>query len=198
MTLTRPLILASGSPRRKQLLEALGLAFDIRVTDVPEVLPEGYNLRNAAHYLALLKADAARAWTDNGACVLTADTVVLHEGTLLGKPADHAEALRSLRALQAGAHEVVTAFVLQWRNDSGELQRESVSETARVYIAPCTDAELAYYVAHNEVLDKAGGYGVQDWFGWSKVTRIEGSYANVMGLPTATVWSTLLAAGLLK
>ena len=196
MTLRQPLILGSASPRRKYLLEQLGLDFTVRVSHVEEVLPTGYPVAKAAGYLAVLKADACAHFLDTGAAVLTADTVVVHEGQLLGKPAHRADALQGLRRLQNATHTVYTGVVLQYLDKFGAPQRLTHIDESTVHIAACSEAELAHYVDHNEVLDKAGGYGIQDWFGWTKVERIDGSYSNVMGLPTAAVWKMLRQAEL--
>lgn len=182
MQLSRTLILASGSPRRRQLLEALDLGFEVRVPEVVEDMPSGLRLVDAPAYLAELKAEAARPWATDDNLILTADTVVILGDELLGKPADAGAARAMLTALAGETHTVITGVCLLAGN-----QRETFSVETLVSVKAATQAEIATYVERYTPLDKAGAYGIQDWWGWAKVHRIEGSYANVMGLPTAEV-----------
>lgn len=183
------LILASASPRRAELLRAAGFEFDIVSADVDEAIdveetPDGY-----ARRVALAKAQAVLAQTD-GPPVLGADTVVVVDGEILGKPRDDADAARMLRLLSGREHVVLTAVCLA-RPPGGESTRiQTRLERTTVRFAPMSDDEITWYVASGEPRDKAGGYAVQG-LASRFVTRIEGSYSNVVGLPVALVYDML-------
>lgn len=176
---SRPgLVLASASPRRRDLLAAAGLAFTVRPTDVDERPLPGEPPRALALRLARAKAAAARQSTDPaGTCYIGSDTVVAQGHVSLGKPADAAEARATLRALSGTEHRVITAVAVLTR---GRTRTRVV--TARVRFRPLTDAEIAAYVATGEPFDKAGAYGIQGR-GGALVDRISGSYTAVIGLP---------------
>ncbi len=193
MELTHQIILASASPRRSELMKALGFEFEVRATDAEEVLPKGLAHEDSAEYLANLKADAARAWLSPKQLTLTADSVVLLGEEWLGKPADAKEAIETLSKLCGHTHTVITGFCIQHLDESGALIRHSESVVTKVTLAKASLAEIERYVAMQPPLDRAGSYGIQDWIGWAKVVRIEGSYSNVMGLPTAEVYEALSA-----
>jgi len=179
-----PLVLASASPRRRDLLARLGLAFSVRPSDADETwpdLPPG----PASEEVALRKARAIDA---AGALVLAADTVVVLDGDVLGKPADAAEAHATLARLAGRTHTVATGLALRL----GDRETTAHALTA-VTFAPLTDAEIAAYVATGSPLDKAGSYGIQDDLGALLVERIEGDYFNVVGLPLRTLYETLRA-----
>lgn len=187
------LILASGSPRRRELLTEMGFSYELRLLEgIEEVVPEGVPPREVPLYLSALKARAylSEGMQREGELLLTADTVVLLEGEILGKPQDKAEAKEMLRRLSDGWHEVVSAFTLQTLTEE-----ESFSELTRVHFLPLSDRDIDYYVEHHNPLDKAGAYGIQDWIGLRAVDRIEGSYYNVMGLPTALLSEQLKKRG---
>jgi len=173
-------VLASASPRRAELLTAAGFAFEVAHADIDETpLPresaDGYVLR-----LAEGKARAVAARFPDHA-VLGADTTVVVDGHILGKPADAADAVAMLRRLQGRAHEVLTGVALVAHG-----RAQVVLETTRVWFEPMTEDEIAVYVATGEPMDKAGAYGIQGWAA-RHVTRVEGSYSNVVGLPVAAV-----------
>ena len=193
MELTRKIILASASPRRSELMSALGFSFEVRATDAEEVLPEGLAHEDSAEYLAVLKADAARPWLTQENLSLTADSVVLLGNQWLGKPRDAQEAIETLTKLCGHTHTVITGFCIQQLDVNGDLVRHSESVITQVTLANATASEIAHYVATQPPLDRAGSYGIQDWIGWAKVIKIEGSYSNVMGLPTAEVYAALSA-----
>lgn len=193
MELSHHIILASASPRRSELMRALGFQFEVRATDAAEVLPKGLPHVDSAEYLAVLKADAAKEWLSPKHLTLTADSVVLLGDEWLGKPADAAEAIETLTKLCGNTHTVITGFCIQHLNEQGELVRHRQSVVTKVSIEAATQAEIEHYVASQPPLDRAGSYGIQDWIGWAKVSRIEGSYSNVMGLPTAEVYRALSA-----
>ena len=191
----RTLILASASPRRSDILAKLGFAFTVRPTDVEEVLPKGLPAREAAPYLAELKAAACRGWLTDGTVVLTADTTVLLGQEVINKPTDEDDARRMLRKLCGATQTVVTGVSLLYRKE-GQVTQDTFSVATDVTLAAATEEEIIAYVTAWQPLDKAGGYGVQDWLGWAKCTAISGSYSNVMGLPGAEVFEALRALGL--
>jgi septum formation protein len=186
------LLLASGSPRRSQLLAALDVEFTVRVKpDIDESFPADLRGGAIAEYLAHRKAAAYDEEIGTGHAVLTADTIVVLGEEVLNKPADDAEAHRMLRQLSGQTHEVFTGVCLR----HGPHEWLFHDRTA-VTFAALTDAEIQQYVARHRPLDKAGAYGAQDWIGLAAITRLEGSYFTVMGLPTHRVYEVLREAGL--
>jgi len=181
---TNPFVLASASPRRAELLTAAGFAFAIAHADIDEAPLSGEPADRYVLRLAEGKARAVAARFPDRA-VLGADTTVVVDGHILGKPADAADAVAMLRRLQGRAHEVLTGVALV---TDGHAQ--VVLETTRVWFGPMTDAEIAVYVASGEPMDKAGAYGIQGWAA-RYVTRVDGSYSNVVGLPVARVHELL-------
>ncbi|MDF1558675.1 MAG: Maf family nucleotide pyrophosphatase [Bacteroidales bacterium] len=181
------LVLASASPRRRQLLEDAGLTFTTAVAQYDEVWPDGLSGREIAEHLAAAKA---RAWNEpirERQIVITADTVVWCRGRLLGKPADSREAAHFLRLLSDCEHEVTTAICLR---DSRRSHTFSV--TTRVMFRMLQEDEITYYVERFAPLDKAGAYGIQEWIGLRGITRIEGSYYNVVGMPVSDLLTELI------
>lgn len=187
------LILASNSPRRRQLLTDLGLPYEVRLQDVDESFPAHLHRAEVAEYLAAHKAAAYRAGLAPDEIVLTADTIVCLDEDVLNKPADSAEAIRMLTRLQGRTHDVFTGVCLL----AGDGRQVVFSDQTRVHFRPLSASEIAHYVYQYQPLDKAGAYGAQDWIGMVAVTRLEGSYFNVMGLPVHRVWEELqkLAGG---
>lgn len=183
----RDIILASASPRRADLLRAIGLEFTVAPSDVDETARPGEQPRPMAERLARAKATAVRA-LPSPALAIAADTVVVVDGTLFGKPADHADARRMLRALSARTHQVITAIALRARPEE-VIVCESV--TSRVTFAPLSEKEIDWYVATGEGADKAGAYALQG-IGALFVTSVEGSYTNVIGLPLDRIYPYLL------
>lgn len=182
------LLLASASPRRAEILRALGIPFDLSPADVDETLRPGESGRDAAARLAHAKA-AAAASLHPGDWVLAADTLVLIDGAVLGKPRDDANAAGMLRRLSGREHVVVTAVSLMRDGGPGS---GTVEET-RVRIAPLDEEEIRWYVATGEPRDKAGAYAVQG-LGARFVESIDGSFSNVMGLPARSVYRLLREA----
>jgi septum formation protein len=182
------LVLASGSPRRRAFLEQLGLAFTVTPAELDERVLPGELPAAYVERLAREKAQAV-AGRHPGARVLAADTTVVLEDEILGKPADAAEALSMLRGLCGRTHRVLTGVAL-----AGEALRARVVET-RVVFREASEAELSWYVATGEPLDKAGAYGLQG-IGGFLVRRIEGSHSNVIGLPLAETLELLAAEGI--
>lgn len=181
-----PLFLASKSPRRQELLRAAGIEFKLIDVDVEEDFPEDMDVEDVPKYLARKKAEAAIPLIDSESLVLTADSVVIMQDKIFGKPADEAEAIEMI-SLLAGHHHLVITGVFIGNHNNGV----GFSDYTSVWLEPMSKEEIEYYVRTSPPLDKAGAYGIQDWIGWAKVSRIEGSYANVMGLPVHQVYETL-------
>jgi len=187
------LILASNSPRRRQLLTDLGLAFEIRLREVSEEFPAHLRRGAVAEYLAARKAAAYAADLAPNEVVLTADTIVCLDDDVLNKPADVAEATAMLTRLQGRAHDVFTGVCLR----TGEGREVVFSDQTTVHFRPLSPAEISHYIATARPFDKAGAYGAQDWLGMVGINRLEGSYFTVMGLPTHRVWDELRKLGVL-
>ncbi len=181
------LILASGSPRRKQLLAEMSLKFQVRVLDVDERLPYEMKPAEAAVFLSELKADAFDpSEMKTNTLVITADTIVCIDNEILGKPADKEEAFAMLQQLSGREHEVVTAVCLR-----SLAHKKSFSVSTQVYFKDLSEDEITYYIDHFKPFDKAGAYGIQEWIGHAAIEKIEGSYFNVMGLPTHRLYEEL-------
>jgi len=194
--LASPLILASASPRRAELLSAAGIPFEVRPAHIDEALRAGEDARTYASRVAVDKARAI-AGQANGRSVLAADTVVVIDGLVLGKPVDSDDAKRMLRLLSGRSHEVITAVALMsTRRGQSDAAVDARIESTVVEFAPLDTAEIDWYVATGEPADKAGSYAVQG-LASRFVTRIEGSYSNVVGLPMALVYAMCTRAGIL-
>ena len=180
-------ILASNSPRRKELLAGLGVQYEVRtLPDIDESYPDSLQGADIPLYISKEKADAYRAMLKPGELMITADTIVWLDGTVLGKPADREDALRMLRAMSGRTHEVFTGVCLT----TTEWQRSFAAET-EVRFATLTEEEITYYVDTYRPMDKAGAYGVQEWIGYIGVENIRGSYYNIMGLPVQRLYREL-------
>jgi septum formation protein len=194
----KPLILASGSPRRKQLLESMGLAFEVRPASRPE--PEFMPGRAPAEHAQLAATLKAREVAEHfsGPVVLAADTIVVLDGEVLGKPRDGGEALAMLVRLAGREHQVITGCCLLFANQSGidDIENRFVLST-RVWMADFGPEILAGYIDTGEPLDKAGAYGIQERAAFL-VERIEGSYTNVVGLPLSETIRFLLQRGVVE
>ena len=187
--MTYKIILASGSPRRKELLAGLGYDFEIRlISGIDESYPEGLSGEQIAEYIAHEKATPYRDTMAQDELVITADTIVYLEGKVLGKPKDEDEACAMLRSLSGKTHQVITGVTLLTKDSS-----KTFSSTSNVTFATLSDDEIDHYVTHYKPLDKAGAYGIQEWIGIVGVERIEGSYFNVMGLPIQRLYTELKA-----
>ena len=187
------LILASNSPRRRQLLTELGLAYEIRLLEVDEEFPDHLRRAEVAEYLAAHKAAAYAPGLAPDEVVLTADTIVCLGDDVLNKPADVAEATAMLTRLQGQAHDVITAVCLR----CGDGREVVFSDQTTVHFRPLSPTEISHYIATARPFDKAGAYGAQDWLGMVGIHRLEGSYFTVMGLPTHRVWEELAKLGAL-
>lgn len=182
----KKLILASGSPRRQQLLREAGIPFEVRVREVDESFPSDLPPEKVAAFLARKKALASRSFLRKDEILLTADSTVLLGETILNKPVDYGEAVGFLRALSGQMHRVVTGVCLM------DSRKERVfSDISRVYFHELSAEEIDYYVSRYEPYDKAGAYAIQEWIGLCRVRKIEGSYFNVMGLPVDRVYEAL-------
>ena len=188
------LVLASGSPRRREMLENLGAEFVVRPVDIDESPLDGE--QPEPYVLRLARAKAAACPRTEQQIVLAADTIVALDGELLGKPRDDADAGRMLRRLSGREHEVLTGVaVVVDREPSGEPLRVAEVERTRVRFNELSEAEIEWYVATGEPLDKAGAYAVQG-LGALFVERLEGNYSNVVGLPLPLTYRLLARAGL--
>ncbi|MBP3332140.1 MAG: septum formation protein Maf [Tidjanibacter sp.] len=182
------LILASRSPRRRQLIAECGLECEIAPDyEVDESYPADMEADKVAEHIASLKSAAYPLPLTGEDILITADTVVINDGVILGKPHSREEAVAMLRGLSAKRHHVVTGMVLR---SAERTVRFSVS--TEVWFRAMTDDEIAYYVDTMQPYDKAGAYGIQEWIGLTSVERIEGSYHNVVGLPTESLYVHLV------
>lgn len=181
-----PIILVSKSPRRRQLLEQAGFQFVIKPQEVPEDYPGGLPVEDVAPYLAQKKVRASmHALEDNG-ILLGADSVVILDGDIYEKPTDRADAQRILRRLSGRKHTVITGVCL-----ANNRQERVFSGISRVHFDKLSNEEIDYYVDSCEPYDKAGAYAIQEWIGLCKINKIEGTYANIMGLPVDLVYQEL-------
>ncbi|MZP55920.1 MAG: septum formation protein Maf [Bacteroidales bacterium] len=181
------LILASRSPRRKQLMDELGLKFEVIVRDYEEQYPEDLIGEEIALFLANGKAELFRRELNDNEIVITADTIVWCRQKVLGKPAGKEDAIKMIRELSGTTHEVITGVVLL--SKKGE---KAFCETTRVTFDKLTDNEIEYYIEKCRPFDKAGAYGIQEWIGIAGCSRVEGSYFNVVGLPAHRLYRELL------
>ena len=182
------LILGSASPRRKALLEAMAIPFRVQVYPVDETYPDHLSGADIAQHIAKLKAEAFKGQINTKDIVLTADTIVCHSDTVLQKPETLEEAGKMLKVLSGNEHQVITAYCLTAQHD----QRCGYEET-KVEFNNLTNTEIDYYINEFKPLDKAGAYGIQEWIGHIGIARINGSYNNVVGLPTHLIYKTLMA-----
>lgn len=181
------LLLASQSPRRRELLTGSGLPYETEPRyEVEERYPDQLPAGEVPAYLSRLKSEGLPRPLAADEILLTADTVVIAGGEILGKPRDREDALRMLRLLSGRSHTVVTSVTLR---SAGRLHTFSVR--SEVFFRPLSDEELAYYVDTFRPYDKAGAYGIQEWIGYTAIERIEGSFYNVMGLPVQRLYAEL-------
>ena len=181
-------ILASNSPRRKELLAGLGVDYEVRtLPDVDDSYPETLQGADIPLYIAKEKADAYVAMMQPGELMITADTIVWLDGKVLGKPRDREDALQMLRTMSGRTHEVFTGVCIT----TTDWQRSFTAQT-EVRFATLSEEEIAYYVDNFQPMDKAGAYGVQEWIGFIGVENISGSYYNIMGLPVQKLYRELL------
>lgn len=182
-----PIILASKSPRRQELMKSMDLDFEVILKDVDESYPEDLQPSEIAVHIAEKKAAAFLGSSENN-IVITADTLVAYNNEILGKPADEQEAIAMLKKLSGSKHQVYTGVSLSYNG-----QTVSFYDLTEVYFRTLSDEQIHYYVENYNPMDKAGAYGIQDWIGMVAVEKIEGSYTNVMGLPTEKLYQALMA-----
>ena len=180
-------ILASNSPRRKELLGGLGIDFEVRtLSDIDESYPNALRGEDIPMFISGKKAEAYKQGMADDEMIITADTIVYDNGQVLGKPKNRGEAVQMPKGLSGHAHEVITGVSIVTKKKTVQF-----ASTSKVTFAALTDEEIAYYVDTYKPYDKAGAYGIQEWIGYVAVTRIEGSYFNVMGLPIQKLYSEL-------
>jgi septum formation protein len=179
----KELVLASASPRRKWLMEELGVPFSVQPKNVEEVYPDNLKAQEIPIFLSKLKATAFSEDELDGKIVLTADTIVWLDGAELQKPTDLADAKRMIGLLSGSTHEVYTAITIRTSE-----QAISDYDKTQVQFRVLTEAEIDFYVEKYKPLDKAGAYGIQEWIGYIGIEKIEGCYFNVMGLPLRKVY----------
>ena len=180
------LVLASGSPRRQQFFKDLDLDFDIRLKEIEEIYPSSLKAEGITNYLAELKANAFEGELKPNEILITSDTIVWHKNKALGKPKDEQEAYQILKSLSNATHEVITSVCFK-TNEKVDL----IFEITKVTFNHLSDEAIWYYLKNYKPYDKAGAYGIQEWIGFVGVSKIEGSYANVMGMPTDKVYEYL-------
>ena len=186
------IILASNSPRRKELLAGLDVQFEVRIIKgIDESYPATLPTKEIAEYIAQKKAAAYRETMANDELVITADTIVVLGDEVLGKPKDAADARRMLHELSGKTHQVITGVVLTTKD-----QQKHFSVVSNVTFKELADSEIDYYVDTYKPMDKAGAYGIQEWIGYVGVTRLEGSYFNVMGLPVQRIYEAMSSFGI--
>jgi len=181
--LKKKIILASQSPRRQQLLQQAGFTFEVKALPIDESFPEDMPVGEVAAFLARRKAHAARGLIAGDEVLLAADSVVILGDTIYNKPENAEDARRILRALSGRMHRVITGVCLLSKDKERVFSGES-----RVHFAELSEEEIDYYIQTCQPFDKAGAYAIQEWIGLCKIDRIEGTYANIMGLPVDLVY----------
>lgn len=180
------IILASGSPRRQQFFKDLDLDFEIRLKDIEEVYPPELKAEAITNYLAELKASAFEGELKDNELLITSDTIVWHNNKALGKPKNQLDAFGILKSLSNATHEVITSVCFKTK-----VKSDTIFEVTKVTFNALSDQAIQYYLDHYKPYDKAGAYGIQEWIGFVGVVKIEGSYTNVMGMPTDKVFDYL-------
>ncbi len=180
------LILASGSPRRQQFFKDLDLEFEVRLKEVEEIYPEHLKAEEITNFLAELKANAFEGDLAADELLVTSDTLVWHQGKALGKPKDAEDAFQILQSLSNATHEVITSVCFKTQT-----KMEILHEVSKVTFTYLSEEAIRYYITHYKPFDKAGAYGIQEWIGLIGISKIEGSYTNVVGLPTEKVYRYL-------
>lgn len=180
-------ILASGSPRRQQFFKDLDLNFEIRLKEIEEIYPDHLKAHQITDYLAELKANAFEGELNDNDILITSDTIVWHKNKAVGKPKDYDDAFKILTSLSNETHEVITSVCFKTIK-----KMEVFHETTKVTFTKLSDDSIHYYLTNFKPYDKAGAYGIQEWIGFIGVSKIEGSYANIMGMPTDKVFNYLI------
>lgn len=177
------IILASGSPRRQQFFKDMHLDFEVRLKEVEEIFPDDLKASEITDFLAVLKANAFQEELKSNDILVTSDTIVWHNGKALGKPKDYEDAFQILKSLSNSTHEVFTSVCFKTKN-----KIDIINETTKVTFSSLSDEAIAYYLENFKPYDKAGAYGIQEWIGLVGISKIEGSYSNVVGLPVQKVY----------
>jgi len=180
------IILASGSPRRQQFFKELDLDFTIQLKEVEEVYPNHLKAEEITNFLSELKAAAFEHLNEND-ILITSDTIVWHEGKALGKPKDYEDAFQMLKSMSGKTHEVITSVSFKTN-----VKTETIFEITKVTFKEISDEAITYYLENYKPFDKAGSYGIQEWIGLIAISKIEGSYANVVGMPVDKVYDKLV------
>jgi septum formation protein len=181
------IILASGSPRRQQFFRELGLDFEIRLKEIEEIYPDNLKHLEITDFLAQLKASAFENEIKENELLITSDTLVWHHNKALGKPKDYNDAFEMLKSLANATHEVIGSVCFKTSTKT-----EILNDVTKVTFGDLSNEAIHYYLENYKPFDKAGSYGIQDWIGLIGISRIEGSYTNVVGLPTEKVYQYLL------
>lgn len=184
------ILLASGSPRRQQFFQDMHLDFEVRLKEVDEIYPEHLKASEITDFLAKLKADTFQGELAPNDILVTSDTIVWHNGKALGKPKDYDDAFQILRALSDSTHEVYTSVCFRHNGKT-----DIINEVTKVTFAHLSDEAIAYYLDNFKPYDKAGAYGIQEWIGIIGISKIEGSYSNVVGLPVQKVYEYFTTFG---
>jgi len=188
------IILGSKSPRRKELLAGLGVQFSVVNIDADESYPSSLEGVDIPIYISRAKARAYADCLKAGQMLITSDTIVWLDGEVLGKPKDEADAKRMIRELSGHTHQVFTGVTVTVAEEKeGALYKKEIAfgDRTDVTFRPMTDEEIDYYVSNYRPMDKAGAYGIQEWIGYAACTKLEGSYFNVMGLPTEPLYEVI-------
>ena len=181
------IILASGSPRRQQFFKEMDLHYTIRLKEIEEIYPEHLQAEEITNFLAELKANAFENELKENDVLVTSDTIVWLNGKALGKPKDYEDAFEMLQQLANQTHEVITSVCLK------SIDKTEVFHcVTKVTFANLSDEAIKYYLDNYQPFDKAGSYGIQDWIGLIGISKIEGSYTNVVGLPTEMLFQKLM------
>ncbi len=181
------IILASGSPRRQQFFKEMDLHYTIRLKEIEEIYPEHLQAEEITNFLAELKANAFENELKENDVLVTSDTIVWLNGKALGKPKDYDDAFQMLQQLANQTHEVITSVCLKSID-----KKEVFHCVTKVAFANLSDEAIKYYLDNYQPFDKAGSYGIQDWIGLVGISKIEGSYTNVVGLPTEMLFQKLM------
>ena len=182
----KKIILASGSPRRQQYCKELGLDFSIQLKEVEEIYPDDLTHHEITDFLAELKANAFENELAENEILITSDTIVWHENKALGKPKNYDEAFEMISSMAGKTHEVITSVCIKT-----SLKSDVFHSITKVTFVSLTKEEIDYYIENFKPYDKAGAYGIQEWIGLIGISKIEGSYPNVVGLPVDKLYTKL-------
>ena len=181
------IILASGSPRRQQFFKDLDIDFEIRLKEVEEIYPQHLQAEEITNYLAELKAKAFDGELKPNEILVTSDTIVWHKNQCLGKPKDEEDAFRMLQSLSNSTHKVITSVCFKTTTKT-----DTFHEVTKVTFLELSDEAIRYYLTNYKPFDKAGSYAIQEWIGYVGISKIEGSYTNVVGMPMHLVYQKLM------